>query len=78
MPSADPLAIVVAMGPDPVVSATAAALIAGYLMTAAGLHKRLLYRRRPRRRCPACWHEQGDCVCRGSHRRHGWHRSLLR
>ena len=48
--------------------AAAAALIAAYLMTAAGLQKHMLHRRRPARRCPACRHEQRDCVCRATAR----------
>ena len=62
---------------EPQISAVAAALIAGYLMTVAGVEKRMLrWRRRPKR-CPACRHEQRDCVCRDTARRRGVHRRLL-
>jgi hypothetical protein len=63
---------------DPQISAIAAALIAGYLMTVAGLHKRQLRWRHPPRRCPACRHEQRDCTCRATDRPRGLHRWGLR
>jgi hypothetical protein len=58
---------------DPQISAVAAALVAGYLMTVAGVQKRALRWRRPPRRCPACRHEQRDCTCRATGRRRGLH-----
>jgi hypothetical protein len=59
---------------DPQISPIVAALIASYLMTVAGVHKRLLQWRRPPRRCPACRHDQRDCICRENERRRGPHR----
>jgi hypothetical protein len=66
------------MSLDPQISAAAAALIAGYMMTIAGLHKGGLRRRRPPRRCPSCRHEQRDCICRRTERRRHFHRWGLR
>jgi hypothetical protein len=63
---------------DPQISAVAAALIAGYLMTVAGLQKQALRWRRPPRRCPACHHEHRDCICRDGARPRGLHRWRLR
>lgn len=66
------------MSVDPQIFAVAAALIAGYLMTVAGVQKRALRWRRAPRRCPACRHERRDCVCRATERRRGLHRWGLR
>jgi hypothetical protein len=56
---------------DPEISGVAAVLIAGYLMTVAGVHKRVLRWRHQPRRCPSCRHEQRDCICRRTERRRG-------
>jgi hypothetical protein len=69
MPGGSARAKLAAMALDPQISAAAAALIAGYLMTVAGVHKRALQWRRRPKRCPACRHEQADCTCRDTGRR---------
>jgi hypothetical protein len=63
---------------DPQLSVAVAALVAGYLMTVAGVGKGLLRWRQPPRRCPVCRHEQRDCICRENARRRGPHRWILR
>jgi hypothetical protein len=73
-----PISILETMTIDPQLSTVAAALIAGYLMTVAGVHKRVLRWRDPPRRCPACRHEQRDCICREGARRHGPLRWIFR
>lgn len=77
MPRSPARSILETMTLDPQLSAVAAAVIAGYLMTVAGVHKRGLRWRNPPRPCPSCRHEQRDCVCRGRsragrHRPHPW------